>query len=720
MVHCDPSRSRAVLLAAVLLAGLVWIPGAAPGQGPAPARPAAADPRTRQPIDVFGAADAADPFGAGGEEEVVTVSAQFTAPEGDRTGRLFITAEIKKNWHIYSITQAPGGPVRTQITLDPSPDFELVGEFRASPAPKPEKYPEAFGDLVVESHYGEVTWFAPLKLNEGVDPGELTIQGKIKAQPCDPNTCLPPRDYPFEARLGPGVEVDEVEPGPGEAVGPASPATPPGAEPPGSSQAEAEMPWRPFTTVAAAERLVGDEFTAETGESQTSVWEIASFMVIGFLGGLILNVMPCVLPVIGLKLMSFIEQAGEDRARAFWLNVWYSIGIVAVFMVLATLAVLAGLGWGQLFTRPEFNIALAAVVFVMALSFLGVWEVPIPGFAGRGVAGELAQKEGVAGAFAKGVLTTILATPCSAPFLGSAMIWALAQPAPLTLAAFFSAGLGMASPYLLIGAFPGLIRFLPKPGAWMETFKQIMGFVLLGTVVFIFTFLDWSYLVPTLGLLMGLWLACWRVGRISPTADGGAKARGWLEAAAIGGVVWLFMFPGLKDVLPKPLNIPGLHDVTRGRFQEAEERAVALYLENRRQQGFAALPQLDLGNQTVMIDFTADWCLTCKTLEATVLNTQAVREAVARLGVVPLKADWTHADPEVTDMLNRVDSKQVPTLVIIPAGNWEARIRQAGGYTQGWLLDALERAVAAEKPVAEETEAVAAGGPGSPAGLSRR
>jgi len=346
--------------------------------------------------------------------------------------------------------------------------------------------------------------------------------------------------------------------------------------------------------------------------------------------------------------------------------------------------------------------------------------VPIPGFAGRGVAGDLAQKEGVAGAFAKGVLTTVLATPCSAPFLGSAMIWALAQPAPFTLAAFFSAGLGMASPYLLIGAFPALIRFLPKPGAWMETFKQIMGFVLLGTVVFIFTFLDWSYLVPTLGLLMGLWLACWRVGRIAPTADGGAKARGWLEAAAVGGLVWLLMFPGLNDMLPAPLNVRGLYGVMHGRLEEAKERAVALYLEDLRQQGITALPQLDVGKRTVMIDFTADWCLTCKTLEATVLNTQAVREAAARLGVVAIKADWTHADPEVTDMLERLGSKQVPTLVIIPAGNWEARIRQAGGYTQGWLLEALERAVRAEKRTADEPDAVTAGRQGSPAALESR
>ena len=191
---------------------------------------------------------------------------------------------------------------------------------------------------------------------------------------------------------------------------------------------------------------------------------MALVMAMGFLGGLILNLMPCVLPVIGLKILSFLEQSGHSRRHALVLNVWYSLGLLAVFLVLATLAVTLGLGWGQLFSYNGFNITLVAVVFAMGLSFLGVWEIPIPGFVGRGKAVELAEKEGFAGAFVKGAITTILATPCTAPFLAPALTWAASQPPPETYAVFTAVGLGMASPYLVIGAFPGLLSFLPKPG----------------------------------------------------------------------------------------------------------------------------------------------------------------------------------------------------------------------------------------------------------------
>ena len=223
----------------------------------------------------------------------------------------------------------------------------------------------------------------------------------------------------------------------------------------------------------------------------------------GFLGGLILNIMPCVLPVIGLKILSFVEQAGHNRRRALMLNVWYSAGLLAVFFILASLAIgPQHLGWGELFGRPWFTITLSAVVFVMALSFMGVWEVPLPTFLGSGKTGELAAQEGAAGAFFKGVLTTFLATPCSAPIFAPALVWATAQPAWLTYTVFLSAGLGMASPYLLVGAFPALLRFLPKPGAWMETFKTFMGFVLMGTVVYLLAVLEPQYVSADRGAVV--------------------------------------------------------------------------------------------------------------------------------------------------------------------------------------------------------------------------
>jgi len=396
-----------------------------------------------------------------------------------------------------------------------------------------------------------------------------------------------------------------------------------------------------------------------------------------------------VLPVIGLKLLSFVEQAGQSRRQALMLNVWYSLGLLAVFVVLASLAVFISLGWGQLFSFTWFNVVLAAVVFTMGLSLLGVWEIPIPGLLGTGKADDLSRREGAVGAFCKGVLTTILATPCSGPFLASALAWAVGQPPLKTYAVFLSVGIGMASPYLLIGVFPSLIRFLPKPGPWMDTFKQIMGFVLLGTVAYLLTLIPWIYVVPTVAFLFGLWAACWWIGRAPLTSNFSVKVRAWLSAAAFAGVVWFAMFGWLAGVMA-------------GRFERTLQAArgtcangSAGQAENQLQwRPFSrkTLDQLIAAQNTVMVDFTADWCMTCKTLEKFVLNTPRTCRAVRRNRVATLRADWTHASPEVTEMLDLLGSKQVPVIAIFPAERANQPILLRGGYTQEMLLDALDEA----------------------------
>ncbi len=513
----------------------------------------------------------------------------------------------------------------------------------------------------------------------GLDPAKLKIDGKVTVQACNDSSkfCLPPTPIAFTAALGPGVELPQ-QPTAGGAGRPAA----------GNNT----------TFDLKSLKVVENDRILQT--------PMALVLLMGFVGGLILNLMPCVLPVIGLKILSFLEQSGHSRRHALVLNIWYSLGLLSVFLVLATLAVTLGLGWGQLFSYNGFNVTLVAVVFAMGLSFLGVWEIPIPGFVGRGKAVELAEKEGFAGAFAKGAITTVLATPCTAPFLAPALTWAASQPPPQTYAVFASVGLGMASPYLLIGAFPGLIGFLPKPGAWMDTFKQIMGFVLLGTVIYMFTFLTGPLIVPTIALLFGIWGACWWIGRTPPGSDPGTAARSWMEAAAFAGVVWIFSFGWLAGVM-------------RDRFDRSVEEAIAARLVDLKGRGAVeevlgptakavsgkdqkhlpwqpftrmVLEDSIASGATVLVDFTADWCLTCKTLEATVLNTQDVREAVQANGVVALQADWTHGQPEVTAMLELLGSKQVPVLAIFPAGNPNQPIVLRGGYTPQTLLDALKTA----------------------------
>lgn len=623
------------------------------------------------------------------QPEPVTVSAEFTPAHGGQSAQLAVTARLQPGWHIYSLTQPPGGPLATVIQLDPATPVRLTGSFDADRPPQRTSEP-AFNGLTVETFEDEVTWRAPLERNAGVDWAGLEIAGFVRAQPCSDSGCLMPTPYPFVAKMAEGALS---APPRAEAESAAPPTEPPAVTPPGAPEGVAAVTAPVQFDPAVVE--VRDEGTSQQLSAPAA-------LLLAFVGGLILNLMPCVLPVIGLKILAFVEQAGQSRAQSFWLNLWYSLGLISVFMVLAGLAIALGMGWGELFSLQGFNIALAGIVFAFGLSFLGVWEIPIPGFVSSGAANQWARKEGLAGAFAKGILTTVLATPCSAPALGTALAWMVGKPAPVTLAVFGAAGLGMASPYLLIGAFPELMRFMPKPGAWMDTFKHVMGFVLLGTVVYIFTFISTPNMVPTLGLLIGVWAAVWWIGRTPLYAELPERLKAWGQGIAFAALVWVFMFPGIPVKLPfLPNGVGSLLDVTRARYEwDMAERTATAQPQARNGhldwQPFTRqrFEELVGSNQTVLVDFTADWCLTCKTLEALYLDTAATREAIDAHRMATLQADWTDGNPEVTAMLNALGSKQVPVIAIFPAGNPNSPVVLRGGYTQASLLEAIGRAVA--------------------------
>ena len=685
-------------------------------------------------------------FGSGSDPKV-QLSAQFTSGSGNTPPRLFVTAKINEGWHIYSITQEGDGPVRSEIRLPERQGVTLLAPFQVHPAPDAKSEP-LFDDLIVESHHGTVVWHAPVRFDPGVDPARLTIRGTLWAQACSDTACMPPQDYAFTATMGPGEKVPASQLGSPPVSPPASPAASPAAMPPtlpnmkspagaapplgppsqsGSrplvppspfspvrepqvpeastddaaprpapqaakerqepEESEGELRWYPYTNLEDFSAIVGTKGVAFDPEQvsanlrkQNEARTLPLVLLAAFVGGIILNLMPCVLPVIGLKVLSFVTQAGESRSRAFMLNVVYSAGIIAVFLILAGLAVGLGLGWGQLFTYGAFNVVMASVVFAMGLSFLGVWEIPIPGFVGSGKSAQIQQKEGLSAAFLKGVITTILATPCTGPFMASALTWAVAQPPAIVFSVFLAIGLGMSSPYLLIGAFPELIRFLPKPGAWMDTFKQIMGFFLLGTVVFLLSFLYWPYVVPTVALLFAIWAGLWWFNRTPVTAPAGEKWRAWMETTAFVGLAWLLLFPGLDGILPGRLGFHGLYEEMNGRF-------VAL-VGNHAPVG---VPVPDKP-RAVLIDFTADWCTSCKYFEKMVLEDPEVVDAFKREKVVLLKADNTHQPPEVKEFLQYLLSDQVPVIAVFSPDDPNNPRVFLGGYTKEGILNALEKA----------------------------
>jgi len=374
---------------------------------------------------------------------------------------------------------------------------------------------------------------------------------------------------------------------------------------------------------------------------------------------------------LALRFCRLSKQGGQSRSRVILLNLIYSAGMMAVFLVLATLAVTLHSGWGQHFGSAAFNISLSALVFAMALSFLGVWEIPIPGFVGSGAAAEAASREGVWGAFAKGVVTTVIATPCSGPYLGTIFGFTIDKPAYITYLIFVAVGLGMASPYLLIGAFPRLVKLLPKPGAWMDTFKQMMGFVLLGTVVFLFTSLKPEYFIPTFALLIGIWAGCWWIGRMPFTLARGRRLLGWLEGAAfaavVGSAAFTFLIPGEHLLQWQPFTRPMLSEFTG--------------------QG-----------KTVLVEFTANWCPTCKWNMAHAIDTDEVRRLVEENGVVPLLADWSDGSEEVHDMLRSLQSESIPLLAIFPAGKPNQPIVLRDLVSQRQVLEALKNAGPSRNP----------------------
>ncbi len=636
------------------------------------------------------------------EPRAVTVQAAIRPGDSPRQAVLHVEATIQAGHYIYAIDTPEGsGPVPTEIRIVDS-GAARIGRFRALTPPET-KFSEVFG-TEMRTHAGKVSWTAPIDLPEGVDCETAIVTGTLYAQACAPNLCVRPQEYPFAARFA-AEEMDHPASTPEKTPVTMLPANqrpgsdtplmlpPPNAADPtfvddqisGGVSAVSFQSTDSGPTAAIQDNAISREKPVAVAVDNDSV-SIGWVLGLAFFGGLLLNLMPCVLPVIGLKVLSFVEQSGHNRARTFWLNAWYALGLLTVFWILAGLAAFLGFGWGQLFTYGGFNIALSAVVFVMGLSFLGVWEIPIPGFVGSGRMAELEQKEGAGGAFAKGMITTVLATPCTAPLLGTALAWALRQPPFEIFLVFTAVGLGMASPYLLAGVFPQVTSFLPKPGAWMETFKQVMGFVLMGTVVYLLTILRWYYVVPTIGFLFGLWAACWWIGKTPVTASGGTKRNRWIQAGAFAALVWFLMFAG------SPIGFSS--------FEESSPvRGLACVMKDRLESRGAWKPfnEKDLGaelakGKPVVVDFTADWCLVCKTLEATVLKTDSVKEALLRHDAAAMRADWTHGDPEVTRMLDRLGSKQVPLIAVFSPKSPDRPVLFRGGMTERMLLEALERA----------------------------
>ena len=378
-------------------------------------------------------------------------------------------------------------------------------------------------------------------------------------------------------------------------------------------------------------------------------------LFLALIGGMILNLMPCVLPVISFKVLSFVKMAGQSRTLIFRHGLAFAGGVLASFWVLAAALLILqaygeSVGWGFQLQEPIFVAILAVVLLMLSLSLFGLFEI---GTSMISLAGQVQTKETIGGSFMSGILATAVATPCTGPFLGSAIGFAVTAPAWEALLVFTALGLGMALPYVLLSAFPQLLRFVPRPGPWMNTFKEFMGFFMLASVLW----LVWVFGAQTnalavsflLGSFVIFALAGWVFGKWgSPVRSKICRMISYavvLVCVALGGYgiavstqPWVIALAG-HEAMSGP---------SRGDWEPFSADRIA---------------ELQAAGTPVLVDFTAKWCLICQ-VNHLVLTQDDVSGKLADLGVVKMKADWTRNDPKITEELRKHGRSGVPLYVL--------------------------------------------------------
>ena len=541
-----------------------------------------------------------------------TLVAEVTVGVSGVPFRAAVKLEHAPEWHTYGKVLPPeviGKPTSLKWTL---PEGWTVEEL---PWPETHEVPSTDGKKSV-GYDGTV--YLPVKVTPKGGAGtSAELKVKVDALACDPKNCMPQRpEASMTLALGEAVVMN--------------------------AELEGE-----FAKMAALVVPKAEAFVAPVKKAERS---FLGYLVFAFIGGLILNVMPCVFPVLGIKIMSVVQQAGGDKRQVLMHGLAYTVGILICFWALGGLVISLGKTWGFQLQSPGFVFGLAVFFLIFGLNMAGVFEI---GASAVGVGANLQAKHGLSGSFFSGLLAVVVATPCSAPFLGSALGYTVTLPGVQAMLMFTMIGIGLASPFLVLSLVPSLVAALPRPGAWMESFKQGMSFLLFGTVVFLVWVLTGMIEgQPMLFLMFGLVvvaLGCWIYGRwslphkpkrtrliavvLAGLAVVGGLAFGWPEAevAAVeegshseGGLTWEAWSP---------------------------EKVAALRVEGK----------------AVYIDYTAKWCFTCQ-VNKRVYKDPAVKQVIADKKVVLLKADWTNEDPRISQALSELGKAAVPVNVLYLPG----------------------------------------------------
>ncbi len=599
----------------------------------------------------------------------ITVAARTEPATPTPSGRFeaLIDVNIKRGFHLQSNTPLSASFIKTEVFL-----HNTNGLFFDDAIYPPPKFRQVKYLGKVSEYEGRITIRIPGEVDADTPVGRRTISGILRYQACNAKgTCFPPTAVKFAgtpfmlASAGSGSPRPDVENADHHDSGSELVETVAGA----SDNTPVEPAATPSESPDKSEATSGDggleEFFRGLG--------LPGLLAACFLYGLFINATPCVLPLLSIKVLGFVQQAHESRGRTLMLGLSFGAGVVIFFIALGFFA---SRGHNVLH-YPGAVIALGGVVLALALSMLGVYTLQVPTSATKLDAA--IQKEGVVASFGKGALAPVLGFACTGPLLAGVFGWATQQAPDVAFFAFLVTGIGMASPYVLLGANPQWLSFLPKPGQWMITFERIMGFLLLGMVVWLLhplighigaEGLEW-----TLGFFVFVAMACWILGQInfSMTPAVRWRYRGGAVAVVVGtgALVYGWIYPLNQEIATVHAGPSKI--AWRVWSQEAVEESVR-------------------GGHTVFVDFTANYCTNCKANHAAATYRSETIAKIADLGIVPFRADFSEGDPDIFAGLQKFQRAGPPLNLIYPAGQVDKPIVMSTLFGLSDLLDAFDKA----------------------------
>lgn len=604
------------------------------------------------------------------EEQLFRVDAP---PEGEAPLVLVVWLTPAEGYYAYGHEPGETGqPTVLSITPPPGVEAEILypeGVFK----------PDAFDPGIMVEVFHERT---PIFVALHGDPGaSLFLVGELEMLLCSDTSCWPVRHELLVDQ--PDFDPNALQSAEGQSWWPRYLALSAGEPDPRNLSGADALGAAPLDSIEGADGadsitqgaagIEALDIVPEYFQPELEVQGVGKAALLAILAGFILNFMPCVLPVVSLKLSTLVAAAGVDasahKTRGFREhNVFFAVGILIYFVVLGVVLGAAGLAWGQLFQKPGLIMGVTAVVFGLGLSLFGLFDLPIIDLKTGGP-----SKNPRLQAMFTGLLATLLATPCSGPFLGGVLGWTLTQAPSTIVTVFLCIGLGMALPYILMAFKPGLVRLFPKPGGWTIFLERLVGFFLMGTCVYLLAILPTSYFMSALVLLLAVAFAAWMWGAWTNLADPKGK-RLAVRAAALAVVLVVGLWA----------------------FQPPDRESVWLPFDA---ESFTELK----GQRNLMVDFTADWCPNCKVLEKTTLAKDNLEGWGERFDLVFVQADLTEDNPEAQALLRKLGSQSIPVVALFPTGDASGTplvLRDI--VTESQLERALQQTFAASDTVDEE------------------